>query len=65
MYSFIRNMYTITIQFKSWVQIDTWRKAQQDEVSLVTALYWNTSLLSANINIIYNILIATVCNGEI
>ena len=32
-------MYTITIQFKSWVQIDAWRQAQQDEESLVTALY--------------------------
>ena len=46
-------MYSITIQFESWVQIDTWRQVQQDEESLVTALYYNTSLLSAKINIIY------------
>ena len=38
-YSFIRNMHTIIIQFKSWVQINTWRQAQQDDESLVTALY--------------------------
>ena len=31
-------MYPITIQFKSWVQIDTWRQVQQDEESLVTAM---------------------------
>ena len=38
-YSFIHNMYSITIQFESWVQIDTWRQVQQDKKSLVTALY--------------------------
>ena len=38
-YSFIHNMYTITIQFERWVQIDTWREVQQDEESLVTALF--------------------------
>ena len=32
-------MYTITIQFERWVQIDTWREVQQDEESLVTALF--------------------------
>ena len=28
-YSFIHNMYSITIQFESWIQIDTWRQVFQ------------------------------------
>ena len=49
-------MYSITIQFESWVQkkIDTWWQAQQDKESLITALCWKT-LLSTLVIIIYNI----------
>ena len=43
-YSFIHNMCSITIQFESWVQIDTCRQVQKDKESLVTALYLLTKL---------------------
>ena len=33
-------MYTVTIQFERWVQIDTWRQVQQDEESLAVVELW-------------------------
>ena len=38
-YSFIHNMYSITIQFESCVQIDTWGQVQQDCLYVMFIFY--------------------------